>query len=147
MKTVSYQQFQDVSEDILADLETKAKAEKKEFDGVSREDYIAELNKRLGTDWVLKEDEPFKFSKDDINAIANSRFYKKVGLKILLLWAVVILVLLQLVSWFPAIPIYVYWIGCALATMGFIYWYNKRQKEFRQEMWKGIRGDGIESED
>ena len=133
--------------DILEEKEKQADSAKLPFDGVRQADLVQELNQRIGTaDWVIKKEQPFKFTKRDIDAIANSRFYRKSGMKILMLWAIAILVLLQAIVWFPFLPIYIYYAMLCVATVGFVGLYNKKQRESRRELWKGIRGDGIGGE-
>ena len=145
-KFVSLQQFDSHVDNITADKMEQAKLLGQPFNGVSSDELFEEIKERVGGDWVLKKEEPFKFTKDDINAVANSRFYRKVGLKILMLWAIVILVLIQAVYWLPSVPIYVYYALCLLATVGFLAWYTKKQRESRQSFWKEIEGNGAESE-
>ncbi len=146
MKTVTEQQVTAVLQRIISEKEKQAKMLGESFLGVTDREVLSEMNKQLGTDWMLRKEQPVKFTKDDINAVANSRFYRKSGVKILLLWAIVVLIVLQAVVWFPMISIQTYYAMCGAVTVGFLVLYSKKQREVRRELWKGIEGDGVETE-
>lgn len=144
MKYVTPSQLIETLENIAVEREKRAKSLKTKFDGVSPNELLAELNMHLGDDWAIKKDSPVRFTKEDINAVGNSRFYRKTGIKILLIWAIILMAILTAMSWFPNVHLYVYY-GLLLATvLGFVWYYGKRQRESRKELWEGIEGDGIE---
>lgn len=146
MKTVTPSQLVNTLEDIVVEREKRAKSVGQSFEGVTPEQLIEELTLHIGDDWSVKKDSPVRFTKEDINAVANSRFYRKSGIKILLIWAIILLAILTAMSWFPAVHLYIYY-GLLLATvLGFVWYYGKRQRASRKELWEGIEGDGIESD-
>lgn len=144
MKYVNPQQLDGMIESIIVDEEKQAKSANVTFTGVSHNKLSSELQRRFGGDWILKKEHPIKFTKQDINAVANARFYKKTGIRILMLWLIVVLALLQSIQWIPIGAIYIYYAICAIVTIGFVYIYGKKQRESRRELWKGIEGDGLE---
>lgn len=146
MKGVSSPQLEAVIENIMADKEKQAKVLGQPFIGVTSVEVLSELNKRMGSDWILRKEQPMKFTKEDINAVANSRFYRKTGLKLLMLLAIVILGLSSMSTWAPnLIPPYAYYGLYAGAAMLVFWQYAKKQRQVRKELWKSIEGDGIES--
>ena len=76
-----------------------------------------------------------KFSKSDINAVANSRFYKLMGLKLLLGLAVAILVVAAIVNYVEGFPMWVAWVLYAIEALTFVYIYSKGQAKIRRQLW------------
>lgn len=146
MRIITLAQLDDYTREVIAKYEQQVNKRGEKFVGVPQDELYNGLVDIIGDEWMLKKESALKFTKADVNAVANSRFYRTKGLKILLLWAVVVLVLLQAVAWFPVIPIYVYYASCCVATVGFVGLYSKKQRESRLELWRGIQGE-IEDED
>jgi Ca2+/Na+ antiporter len=84
-----------------------------------------------------KFDRP-KFEKDDINAVANSRFFRKSGQRYLMLLAIVIMGLAIVTNTLQLIPYPVYYGAIVVSAIVFVYFYAKRQREVRKELWKSI---------
>lgn len=135
MKTVTQQNIEALVETIIKDRDNG--------NGVARDVVVSEIDKRLGTDWVIKKVQPVKFTKDDINAVANSRFYRKTGVKYLMLLAIVVLGLATLTRTFQWLPQVAYYALNALVAVVFVYFYSTKQRVVRKELWHGIEGDGI----
>ena len=147
VKILTPNQIINTVEEIVTEREKRAKAVGDSFNGVSSEELLSELNMHLGEEWAIKKDSPMRLTKEDMNAVANSRFYRKSGIKILLIFALLFMIVLTLMSWFPSIHPYIYY-GVLLAELlTFIWYYGKKQKRSRDELWGQIEGDGIEPED
>jgi len=147
MKIITAQQLENTVEQILHDREEVAKIRKELFEGVSQADMQIELKRRLGDNWVLKKEQPLKLTKDDLNTIANSRFYKRTGIKLLMGWAITVLALLTVTVTYHWLPLYVMYILSAVASFVFVFLYSKKQREARREFWRGIGGGGVEKEE
>jgi len=145
MKTITPQQLEGILEVIISDKEKMAKSLKEHFVGVAQDDVLAEIRKRLGNEWVLKKEQPIKFTKEDINAVANSRFYRKTGIKLLMLLAISILGLAMLTTTLRLLSPYLYYGLTAVVALVFFYVYGKKQRKSRNELWQGIEGDGAEA--
>ena len=146
--TITASHLSTLIEDITVEAQKRAKQTGIPFMGVPQDSLQSELNRKIGTnDWSVKKENPIKFTKADINAVASGRFYRKSGLKILMLWAVVVLFLLQVMTWMPNLTIGVYYGACIAVTVGFVAVYGKKQSIARRELWRGIEGDGVESEE
>ncbi len=141
MNTITAQNFADIIENIVADGEKLAELQRQPFVGVNNNEVLAELSQRLGNSWIITKTPPVNFSKDDIDAVANHRFYKRSGQKLLMLWALIILALLQLVVWLPIINNYTYYGISFIVTLWFVAYYSRKQNKVRNELRKEI---GIE---
>lgn len=146
MRLISLQQIETLLSNIVGDREKESQQANEKFAGVTAKEVFDELRQRIGEDWALKK-MPYKFTREDINAIANSRFYRRAGMKILMIWAIVILVLIQAANFLPGVPIVVLYALMAVSSVGFLYYFSKKQKESRQEMWRDLEGDIGQSHD
>lgn len=143
MKTITAEQFAGVIEGIVHDREELAKLRKEPFVGVNQGDVLVEIKNRLGDKWILKKNPTFKLKKEDIPAMANARFYRKTGMKMLMMWAMVILAFAILTLTLRLIPLQVYY-GCGiLITAGFVCMYSRKQKRVREELKQELRDAGI----
>jgi hypothetical protein len=141
MKTVTVQQLEAAIDDIVQDKKELAELKKETFVGVSQSELFAELDKRLGSGWTLKKDEPIKLTKSDLRAVSDSRFNRKTGIKILLLWGIIIAAMFILTYNLNWLPQYVmYGLGIA-ATFGFMLLYSRKQKRAREEFGRNIGRD------
>ena len=140
MKTVTASQLEIAIGHILHDEEEISKLKRMPFIGVTCDKVLAELERRLGNDWVLKRDNPVKLDKDDIAALANSRFYKKVGQKLMMAWALIVVVLAMLTFTVHVIPLPLYY-GLAIAVTGtFLVIFSRKQKIVREELRQQVYG-------
>jgi len=143
-KVITEQQLNTVIEAIVKEQESRAKSLGQTFNGVTESDIFTELGKRIGTGWVVRKESPIKFSKEDINYVANGRFYKKTGQKILMLAGILALALVNMMRWLPMLPDAVYYGLFLVSAVALIYAYGKKQRQARKELWDGIEGDGQE---
>ncbi|MBU2118741.1 MAG: hypothetical protein KJ954_14230, partial [Alphaproteobacteria bacterium] len=125
---------------IVSDEEKTAKLKHETFNGLTHDAVFTALDGRLGEDWVLKKDPPVQFTKEDINAVAASRFFRGFGMTLLLGWVVLIGILAMLTSTFPIIPVLVYYVLNMFITIGVFLVYIKKQSKIRKELWQGIDG-------
>ncbi len=147
MKIITVQQLDGVVEGILHDKEEVAKIRKEQFMGVSQDEIVVELNNRLGKNWMLKKEPPVKFTKEDIAAVANSRFYRKTGMKLLMAWAIVVLAFAMLTITVQLIPLFAYYSFGIATTIVFLYIYSKKQRQVRDELKQAVYGsDKVEAE-
>jgi hypothetical protein len=131
-KIVTVQQLEDIIESLPHD--DKA---------VQGDDIVNTLRQKLGDGWSLTKTPPVKFTRDDINAVANSRFYRKSGLKLLMIATIVALGVYILMGVFPNVPIGIWYSAWGLGIVYFMFVYARKQRQARKELWKGIKGDGI----
>lgn len=83
----------------------------------------------------VKQDDDIKFDKNDIAAVANARFFRKAGLKLLLGWAFVTLLITMVHNYSGVVPIYVTYTLLAGSAIIFVYLYSKKQTEVRVRLW------------
>ncbi len=136
MKTITEGQLESVIENIMSDKEKQAEVTGIPFIGVSQDEVISEILKRIGSDWVVNKDEPFRLSREDAATIANSRFYRKSGIKLIMGLAIYVLTIAILTMTAKFINPYIYYILCGVGAVGFVYLYSKKQKDYRAELKK-----------
>ena len=140
MKAITISQLESALSHILHDKEEQAKVTRTMFIGVTAKDALAELERRMGNDWVLKKDSPVKLNKDDIAALANSRFYKKTGQKLMLAWALVIAILSMMTMTVRVLPLSLYY-GIAIVITGvFLVIFTKKQRVVRKDLQQAVYG-------
>ncbi len=92
-----------------------------------------------------KEKQSATLDWSDIDAVANSRFFKKSGQRYLMLLAIVIMGLailtigIPLLSIPPLITPPIYYILVAIAAVIFVYVYGKRQRQAKKELREVIK--------
>ena len=146
MKVISTEQLSSLMESIILDKEQQAKViPGQKFRGISSGDLFQQIREKLGTDWAVRKVN-IKLTKEDLNSVANSRFYRKTGLKLLMIVAIVMLGLATLTATFHFIPPVVYYVLCGLAAIAFVFVFSKKQSEARRELWKGFLGENDEPE-
>jgi hypothetical protein len=88
-----------------------------------------------------------KLSKRDINAIANSRYFSKVGMKLVIGMIAIMVVMYMLVTWVSAIPSYVFYIVMGLAVLALIMIYDRGQRALFKKYWKRLEDAGFVTKD
>jgi putative flippase GtrA len=83
------------------------------------------------------------FDRNDIAAVANSRFFKKTGLKILMIWAVVMLGTVSITNLTGWLPIWLSYFILSASAIVFVYIYSKKQTEVRVRLWERLEQDRI----
>lgn len=139
-KVITARQLDSLVSTILIDAENVAKLRHEVFNGINENEVLSQLTLRLGDGWILKKDQPVQFTKEDINAVAASRFFKAEGMVILMGWVIVIGALAFLTTYLPIIPPLVYYILNLGVTIIFFYVYTNKQRKLRKELWQGIDG-------
>lgn len=86
----------------------------------------------------VKQDDDIKFDKNDIAAVANARFFRRSGIKLLLIWAFATLVITMLHNYSGIIPVYITYILLAGSAIIFVYIYSKKQTEVRVKLWENM---------
>jgi hypothetical protein len=140
MKTVTVTQLESVISHIIHDTESLDKLKKQSFMGVRSDSVLVELDKRLGNDWMLVKDNPVKLDKDDIAALANSRFFKKMGQKLMMAWALIVVVLAMLTLTVKVLPLSLYY-GIAIVVTGiFLVIFSRKQRAEREGLSRAVYG-------
>lgn len=139
MKTITVQTLCSTIESILKEQEKLSQMQGQKFIGISEFNLITELDNKLGREWALKSDSPIKFTKQDIAAVANSRFIRGTGSRILMQLAIAILGLALLYQ-FRVLPYLIYISLCGVVAFGFFWYFTKKQAEAKKSFWKGIDG-------
>jgi hypothetical protein len=140
IKVVTPRQLDGTIGEILTEALKKAEIRQEVFNGMYGDDFLSALRSKLGEGWLLKKDAPVQFTKEDINAVAASRFFRSVGMTILMGWVIVIGSLAFLTTILPIIPPLVYYILNLGVTIIIFYVYVNKQRKLRKELWQGIDG-------
>ncbi len=140
MRKVTIQEFYDVVGQIIYDREELTKLKRQEFIGVTQDEVFLGIKKWLGeSNWMLVKASP-SFSKEDIDAVANNRFFRQTGAKLLMAWAIIILAFAIFTLTFRLIPLQVYYGLSIVVTIVFLYSYSKKQNKMRSELQKAVYG-------
>lgn len=148
MKTTE-QHLTSVLADVIESKKREAKTKGIPFVGVPSKVLYDEMDKRLGTaDWMAVEDEVIRITKDDVNAMANGRFFRKAGLRMLMLWAIVVLGLATLNTRLNifANTVYadaIYYVLESVATVVFMTFFAKGQRQVRRELRERFEAGGF----
>lgn len=143
MKIITEQHFSNLVDGVIREKEKLAEKQHEVFTGVSQDDLIDEVAVKVGGKFMVKRENPVRFSKDDINAVANNRFYRKTGLKILMGAIIILLALSMLVNYLQVIHPYVYYGLCGVTAIVFVYIYSSKQAKARKELWREIGREEI----
>ncbi len=133
MKVIPAEQFIDVVEDVIIDREKQAKALSQSFIGVAKNEMLAELNKRIDDGWIFTKAHP-KFTREDVDAVAKSRFYRKTGSNLFIYLIISMIGLAILTATFRVIPPFVYYSIAVPVAFTFLYTYLKKQREGIREL-------------
>jgi hypothetical protein len=137
MKTIAEQFFGYLVGDIIKEKQDIAEKEHKQFNGVNGSDLVVEIEKHLGKGWVVAP--PQKLSVEDVNAIANARFFKQTGQKLLMGMTIVILGLAVVARYLTLTPlgINIFYTIFGMVALSFIWVYTRKQAKNRKEFhWK-----------
>lgn len=140
MKTITPRQLDSLVSLIVSDEEKTAKLKHEAFNGLTHDALFVAIDERIGGEWVIKKDLPVQFTKEDINAVAASRFFRGFGMTLLLGWVVLIGILAMLTSTYPIIPVLVYYGLNMVITIAVFLVYIRKQSKIRKELWQGIDG-------
>ena len=88
-----------------------------------------------------------KLSKKDINAIANSRYFAKSGMKLLIGMIAVIVIMYMLVTWIPAIPDFSLYIVMSIAVLVLFFIYDRGQRKLFRKYWDRLEKEGYVTKD
>lgn len=145
-KTITPQQLEGIAESIIIEKERLAERKREDFNGISKKDFLSELTQRIGDDDSFVKYH-LKLNTQDINAVANRRFFDEIGQKLLMGTAVIILFLILLMRLLPGMPLAVYYFliaAVAVVLVGFIFIYRRKQVKFKKEFAKTVPGGKLE---
>lgn len=144
MKIITEQYFNSIVEGIIKEKEKQADQAKQPFIGLSSDELWGEIGRQLevqpGEKWMVKR-QPMKFTKQDINAVASGRFYRKTGVQLLMALVIILLAMSVAVRYIPDITSLgynIYYTLCGLVGLGFIYIYSRKQAKVRKELWRQL---------
>ncbi len=140
MKVISEQQLVTIIESIMRDKTQQAKRSGLPFNGISNSELFNEIGKRIEGDWSVERATSLKLTKDDLNAVAINRFYRKTGLSLLMMFAIVVLGLATLTTTFNIIPVFVYYGLLVVCVVVFVFVFAKKQREAKRDFWDGVGG-------
>ncbi len=143
MKAITEQHLSTVVSDIVNDKKKEAKVVGSTFMGVPKSVMYSELDKRLGIEWVAVEDNVVRITKDDVNAMANGRFFRKTGMRLLMILAIVVLGLATLNTTVRVLPNIAYYILEIGSVLGFMFVFSKKQRESRKELRMYFEQHGV----
>lgn len=146
MRVVTEEYLKSLVESIVRGRKKQSELKHQEFVGLTGEELVREINAQLGENWVVKEEDKVKFSKEDINAVANGRFYRRTGVKMVMALIIILLSLATAMKYIPNVTIVGYNIFYTLLggiALAFIYIYSRKQSKVRKELWKQIGRDDV----
>lgn len=135
--------FESTIRGILAEKEREAKAKKLDFIGIDKSELLQSVTKKFGDDWELSKPPVLHISEADSNSIASGRFFRKTGLKILMIWTILILGIAQSINWLPLIPYQVYYVLFFILTTGLVLIYSRKQNVERKALLDEFRKAGL----
>ncbi len=139
MKIITERQYSEIVESILKEKEKQKVSPL--FNGIGGEELQREITNRLGGEWKVTNEQPVKFTRVDINAVASARYFRKGGVT-LLMGLVIILLLLAIGAKSLVImtPLYynLYYTFCGLIALGFLWLYSRKQAKIRKELWRQL---------
>jgi uncharacterized membrane protein YuzA (DUF378 family) len=142
MKIIADKFFSVLVEDIISEKREYCDTNHLQFKGISSKELNDEIEKRLGKEWAI-DDSTRHLLKSDVNAIANARFFRQTGQRMLMIMAIVVLGLAVVARFIPMTALYanIYYTIVGLVALGFIWIYSKKQAKVRKELrWKmGVR--------
>ena len=130
-KIIALSQVKEEVEQIYADM-------LKRNDHVTLQDITTGLSIRHGLATFVKKENPVKLNKEDINILANHRYFKKTGSRLLLVAAFIVLALATLSNTYSILPIPLAYGGIIVAGVGTAYFYMKGQKVVRDQFRKEL---------
>ncbi len=141
MKIITLPQYEGIIASIIHDAEETAKLKHETFNGVSDKEILAQITKRIGSDWMLTKD-TFKFDPTDVDAVARERFFRKTGVKLIALLMGVMVILYTLMTTFAMmrviIPLYIEEGVIGIVAMVILYIYFSKLKKAREELRKQV---------
>jgi hypothetical protein len=140
------QQLEGITESIIAEKERAAERKREDFVGIPKKDFLMELSQRIDDECSFVKVH-LKLNSQDINAVANRRFFDEIGQKLLMGTAVIILALILLLKILPGMPLSVYYVLIATIAVilgGFIVIYRRKQLKFKREFAKTVPGGKLE---
>lgn len=135
MKTITKRQYSDIVDDIIQDGKKRSAKTGKPFGGVVGDDLYRVVKQAVGDDFTVKEDESFKLSKADINAVANSRYYRSKGGFTLIVATFILVILLSIYQRATLMPPLIFFSLLAFVALGFIWIYSRGQSKIRKDVW------------
>jgi len=81
------------------------------------------------------------FDRNDISSVANARYFRKSGMRVLLIWAFVTLLITVIHNFFGFMPDLVAYILFGLNALVFVWLYSSKQAEVREKLWARIEAD------
>lgn len=141
MKLITERQYNELTISILKDREIEAEKNHKSFNGIDGNDLLREITARLDDSWKVINEQPMKFTRADINAVASARYFRKGGITLLMgLLIVLLLVAIGVKSLVIMTPLYynMYYTFCGMVALGFIWIYSHKQSKIRKELWRQL---------
>jgi len=145
MKTITERQYNELVDIILKEREKQAGKTSQPFNGVDCDELQRGITNRLGDSWRITSEQPMKFTKADISAVANARYFRKSGITLLMgLLIIMLLLSIAVKSFVVMIPLYynLYYTVVGLIALAFIWVYSRGQSKIRKELWRQLgRGE------
>jgi len=141
MKIITERQYGEIVLNIIKERKKKAEKTSQSFNGVDGDDLNEEVTRHLGDEWMVTNEQPVKFTRGDINAVAGARYFRKGGIT-LVMGLLIIQLLLAIVvrSFIIMTPLgyNLYYVLCGLIALGFILIYSRQQSKIRRELWREL---------
>ncbi len=140
MRVVTEQYLNSLVDSIVKEKEKQAEILHQTFSGLSNDELWQEIKNHLGNQWTVKREHPMKFTRADINAVASARFFRKTGMQMLMILAIIVLALSVVVKYITmtALLYNIFYVLFGLISLGFIYIYSRKQSKARKELWRQL---------
>ncbi len=133
MKVIAPYNIEHMLQNIISEKVRQANKAQKQFRGVPSSEVFSDLNRMIGDEWVLVK--PPSLQPEDMKAVANSRFNRKVGIKLLMLLTIIMLGLATVTRTFPILPAWAFYSLLGISAFVILSIYTKKQRDAQKEMW------------
>lgn len=141
MKIITERQYGEIVLNIIKERKKKVEKASQSFNGVNGDDLNEEVARYLGDEWMVTNEQPVKFTRGDINAVAGARYFRKGGITLVMgLLIIQLLLAITVKSLIIMTPLYfnLYYVLCGLIALGFIWVYSHKQSKIRKELWRQL---------
>ena len=97
-------------------------------------EYEGELIMEIKNKNNVRPYDDIQLDRKDIEAVASSRFFRRAGMKILLLWAFFTLLIVSVYNYFEPFPLFIAYLLLAADAIIFVYLYSKKSTEIRTKL-------------
>ena len=136
-REVSVSVLYDTIIEVLEDKEEIAKLRHEPFIGLGKREFLTKLGEKLDEDVLIQRDPTVQFTDNDVNAAASARFFKGMGMNLVLGWMFLVTMTFILPVYIP-IPQLLLWILNGVYAVVFMWIYTRELRKLRKKIWAGL---------